>query len=100
MPSPSLTRYKKSAQSVETYWHSCLALIPGVSPQTAHQLQTYYPNMLSLVEEIRIDTEKTVEKISTILINEKRKIGKKQAYKIVHHILNQRNEDEKIKISV
>lgn len=95
-----LHQYRKSAHSQETYWQSCLAMIPGISMQIAQKLIVQYPSMLTLMEKLQENREKTVEELSEIRIHEKRRLGKKQAQKIVAHMLNEINEEEKIKISV
>jgi len=82
----NMNQYRKSAHSQEQYWQDCLTLIPGVSPQTAQKIQSVYPTMVSLMGELQIDPHKTLETISQLKINEKRKLGEKVAQKILQHM--------------
>jgi ERCC4-type nuclease len=81
-----MNRFRKSAHSQEQYWQDCLTLIPGVSPQTAHKIQTLFPTMMSMMKALEDDPRHTWAQISEIRASEKRKLGGKLAQKIVQHI--------------
>lgn len=85
---PSLEGYKKSAHSEETYWQSCLALIPSISIQTASRITSFlYPSMVQMVQELSENQSAVIKKLSGLKLNEKRKLGEKQALKIVRYIM-------------
>lgn len=82
----NMNQYRKSAHSQEKYWQDCLTLIPGVSPPTAQKIQSLYPTLVSLMGEVSLDPQKTLENISQLRINEKRRLGDKLAQKILQHL--------------
>lgn len=83
---PSLGQYKKSAHSEENYWQSCLALIPGISNQTALKITTLYPNLCVFIQQYREKPQEVLTSLTELKINEKRKLGGKQAQKIVRFL--------------
>lgn len=95
---PSLGKYKKSAHAEDTYWQDCLAIIPGVSYATATKITALYPNMSILVQEYTENPSVVIQKLSGLKINEKRKMGEKQAHKIIRFLfppsLNQQKSNE------
>lgn len=82
----NMNQYRKSAQSQEQYWQSCLTLVPGVSPQIALKIQSIFPTLICLVDALNNNPRHTLEHISEIKISEKRKLGKKLAEKILLHL--------------
>jgi ERCC4-type nuclease len=83
---PSLGQYKKSAHSEENYWQSCLALIPGISTPTALKITTLYPNLSLFVQQYQENPQEVLTSLTELKINEKRKLGGKQAQKIVRFL--------------
>lgn len=84
---PSLSQYKKSAHSEETYWQNCIALIPGISYPTAIKITRLYPSMCFFIQESMANKQEVFQKLSGLKINEKRKLGEKQAEKIIRFIV-------------
>lgn len=83
---PSLGQYKKSVHSVENYWQSCIALIPGISTSTAVKITTLYPNLSLFVQEYLEKPHQVETSLKELKINEKRKLGGKQAQKIIQFL--------------
>lgn len=98
-------RFKKSSHTKEQYWTNCLALIPGVSLQTAVKITTIFPSMPSFLIHLDKDPVSVCNQLATLSISDKRKLGEKQATRIINHIhpslcLDQKTKEEKIKISL
>lgn len=82
----SMNRYKKSAQSGETYWHDCLCLVPGVSSGTSSKIVEIFPSLVEFIDALKENKEKTEQMLSQIQTSSNRKLGPKTASKIIFHI--------------
>jgi ERCC4-type nuclease len=102
-PPPDLGRYKKSAHTQEHYWQNCLALIPGVSPQTAQKITEHFPSLVLFLRGLAEDPQGTLRRLADLPVYETRKLGGKQALRILQHMdplcLDQKTKEEKINIS-
>lgn len=96
-------RFKKSSNTEGQYWTNCLALIPGVSLQTAIKITNTFPSMPSFLISLDKDPTPIRDQLATLPLNEKRRLGGKQADRIIRHIhplcLDQKTKEEKINIS-
>lgn len=79
-------RFKKSAHTEEQYWTNCLALIPGVSHQTAVIITTLFPSLSSFIVNLEKDPVSIHQQLTTLPISGKRRLGGKQATRIINHI--------------
>lgn len=94
LPPPSLANYKKSVHSQENYWQSCLALIPGISCPTALKITTLYPTLRDFVQHYLDNPQEVVHHLTELKINDKRKLGGKQAQKIVQFLFPSLDEQK------
>lgn len=91
----NMTRYKKSANSQETYWQECLALIPGVSMATASKIINEFPIMSDF---FHADHHHLSLRLAAVQISDKRRLGDKLASRIISHIFfRPDNKEEEIK---
>lgn len=85
VPMVDLGRYKKSAHTEEEHWQNCLALVPGVSPQTASKINSHFPSLSSFMRDLETVPEDALHRLAAIPLHEKRRLGEKQAVKIIRH---------------
>jgi len=83
----NMKQYKKTTSTEETFWTCCLANVPGISYPTATKIVGVFPSLCEFIDEARNNHDQTFTKLSQIAISTSRKLGRKQAEKIIRHII-------------